>query len=128
MQQTGRKLKAAPGPNFDVPKNGLTAMIAATNSNGCVTKHVLLKNQVEVGQRIVKGSFENGAQHPNLHAYSQALNTHNNNILYQGVRILQSSPNPIIIYIQNNNLSVEVNYEGLGSRLEGLNSSACFQG
>ncbi len=54
MQQKGTNLKTTTSNNVDVPKNGLTAMIAAIDSNGCVVKHVHIRNQLDIGQKTAK--------------------------------------------------------------------------
>jgi len=112
MQQKGTSLKTTPSKNVDVPKNGLTAMIAAIDSNGCVMKHVHIPNQLDAGQKIVTGLSENGNQSPSLYAYQKAHASVNNIVTHQSVRNLQSSPKLLELYPQkNNNLSIEVTYE-----------------
>ena len=112
MQQKGSNLKTTPSKNVDVSKNELTAMIAAIDSNGCVMKHVHIRNQLDAGQKIVTGLSEKGNQSPSLYAYQKAQASVNNNVTHQSVRNLQSSPKPLELYPQkNNNLYIEVNYE-----------------
>lgn len=112
MQQKGTNLKTTPSKNIDVPKNGLTAMIAAIDSNGCVMKHVHIRNQLDAGQKIVIELSEKDNQSPNLYPYQKALAFVNNNVTHQTVRNLQSSPKPLVLYPQeNNNMSIEVNCE-----------------
>ena len=110
MQQKGTNLKATHTKNVDLPKNGLTAMIAAIDSNGCVMKHVRILNQLDAGQKIVTGLSVNGNPFPNLYAYQKVLASVNNNVTHQTVRNLQSSPKLLELYPQKNNVFIEVNY------------------
>ena len=102
MQLKGTNPKASIDHIVDVPKNGLTAMIAATDSNGCVIRHVLTRSQVGVGEIAVKELFGNGNLSPSLYAYKHALLLQNNSNIHQSVRSLQSSPQHVKLYIQKN--------------------------
>ena len=112
MQQKGTNLKTTHSKNVDLAKNGLTAMIAAIDSNGCVVKHVHIRNQLDIGQKTAKELSEKDNQCPNLCTLNQAHASLNNNVTHQSVLNLQSSPKTVELYLQkNNNLSLEVNYE-----------------
>ena len=105
MQQKGSHFQVSPVNNI-VPKNGLTAMIAATDQNGSVTRNC--NNGHSEENRYVKLS-ENICPFLMFKKVKDIQYSSDYNLINKTVHIVQSSPKSNDLYIPViNDLSVEV--------------------